>query len=52
MGPASSEAETAARLLASLEAWKAARPLARDEEPLTPEREAEQEALRSLGYID
>ncbi len=49
---AETEPERTARFLASLAAWKAARPLARDDEPMTPEREAEQEALRSLGYID
>lgn len=49
---AAAEPATTERLFAALEQWKAAHPLARDEEPLTPEREAEQEALRSLGYID
>jgi arylsulfatase A-like enzyme len=41
-----------ARLASSLARWKAERPLRRDEEPLSPERAAEREALRSLGYVD
>jgi len=49
---AETEAAVTARLSAAMARWKAERPLARDDEPLTPEREAEQEALRSLGYID
>jgi arylsulfatase A-like enzyme len=49
---ADTEAEITARLTAAMAGWKAAHPLARDDEPITPEREAEHEALRSLGYID
>jgi arylsulfatase A-like enzyme len=49
---ADSEPGVTARLSKAMAEWKKAHPLARDDEPLTPEREAEHEALRSLGYID
>lgn len=44
--------EVVARLAGNLTHWKAERPLRRDDAPLTPERAAEREALRSLGYVD
>ena len=41
------------QLASRLARWKAERPLRRDdEERLSPERAAEREALRSLGYVD
>jgi arylsulfatase A-like enzyme len=49
---AGSEPDIVARLATSLARWKAERPLPRDEEPLSSERAAEREALRSLGYVD
>jgi choline-sulfatase len=44
--------DVVATLSQRLVAWKAERPLRRDREKRTPERSAEREALRSLGYID
>jgi arylsulfatase A-like enzyme len=44
--------EIVARLSSRLARWKAERPLRRDEELGSPERAAEREALRSLGYVD
>ena len=49
---AAEQPEVVARLAANLARWKAARPLPRDDEPLSPDRVAEREALRSLGYVD
>jgi arylsulfatase A-like enzyme len=49
---AAEQPEVAERLASRLARWKAERPLRRDEEPLSPERAAEREALRSLGYVD
>jgi choline-sulfatase len=49
---AASEPEVVERLVHSLARWKAARPLRSDDEEVSPEREEEREALRSLGYVD
>jgi arylsulfatase A-like enzyme len=46
------EPEVVARLADRLARWKSERPVRPVNVPLSPERAAEQQALRSLGYVD